>query len=616
MAKHNSTTKPKAKAKVIPAVAYCRKSTNEEGAAKSIADQKARIRDLTPPDTNAEYEVKTWYTLDLGVPGWKRGAARPDYHKLVEDLKQTKAKAILVDDMDRFSRADEWQTVADVLQLKEKGVKYIHAVNQGCRDLGQEGAVHIIAAQANASHEHCTRLSRRISEARKDRAKEGKVSGGKAPFGMAYVGCKDNWKLKPGDPAEAETVRSIFDAFVNKRQSLNSIAGDLNCRKVKPPRGKSWYAASIKVILERRAYRGTFNYGDNATGQFHRLDGGKIIKVSPYDEPEERTKGEAPFLKENAWQPLVDPALWDKAQKRIKSFDGGKRKPRGVYPLSGFIRCDHCGNLMYPTTTDSGKVFYRCKTADRVGYGCKNYGIKQDDILPFVLQLLGEEIDRVLTLPEPTQPDALRPKAGRDKAEVEKQIAKLRLKIDRAEDNLLEATDARSRQNMDAKIKAMWAEVDALESELQVDESEAAEQADQLRQLAEWWAEAKGQLYAVPYAVEDLPDELADTKAFIGAFDGPTAHKHVDAGALQEVLTALGAEIRLRWKTHQVTLSNGKTQNRYEFTRGRFRLGQKSGLIRSLLSTTTCRSLQKVTLPILAQVDRTFSADALVRRVA
>ena len=63
------------------------------------------------------YEVAKWYQRDTGVPGWKRGDKRPDYN-LVTELPETGARAILVDDMDRFTRADEMEVIHDVQKLR------------------------------------------------------------------------------------------------------------------------------------------------------------------------------------------------------------------------------------------------------------------------------------------------------------------------------------------------------------------------------------------------------------------------------------------------------------------------------------------------------------------
>ena len=126
----------------ILAVAYLRKSTKGEEVEKSIADQLVRIKRLRPSVAGAEYQIVKVYDKDKGVPGWKRGAARPDYFRLVEELEaETKAKAILIDDMDRFSRSDPMETVSDVQKLREIGVRFIHAVNQGVKDLVEGGAI-------------------------------------------------------------------------------------------------------------------------------------------------------------------------------------------------------------------------------------------------------------------------------------------------------------------------------------------------------------------------------------------------------------------------------------------------------------------------------------------
>lgn len=107
------------KKQIIKAVAYVRKSDKAEGYETSMADQKTRIKRLKPPLPNSEYDIVQWYDKDAGVPGWKREASRPDYSRLVAELKLTGAKAILVDDMDRFSRADSMETLHDVQQLRQ-----------------------------------------------------------------------------------------------------------------------------------------------------------------------------------------------------------------------------------------------------------------------------------------------------------------------------------------------------------------------------------------------------------------------------------------------------------------------------------------------------------------
>ena len=283
----------KKQTEVIQAVAYCRKSTNTERTEKSIADQRTRITKLKPVEESARYEIVRWYEKDKGIPGWKQGAERPDYFKLVGELKETGAKAILVDDMDRFSRADNMDTVRDVSILRDMGVRYLHAVNQGCRDLVEGGGMVTmqIAMEANASHEFSTRLSRRIANARLDAAKQGMRSGGLPPYGMAMAdadgkpiseedkGRRRGCRLIFGDPKLIKIVRQIFDWFVKHLKSMNWIAAELNRQKVPARHGGVWYVKAIKEVLQRREYRGDFSYNSKKSGQFHIVNGNQEVQA-------------------------------------------------------------------------------------------------------------------------------------------------------------------------------------------------------------------------------------------------------------------------------------------------------------------------------------------------
>ena len=414
--------------KPIFAVGYCRKSTNEERAEKSIADQEARIRKLHPLDDVAKYEIKKVYDQDLGVPGWKRGAKRPDYQRLVDELKETGATAILVDDMDRFSRADEFEVMHHVQELREHhGIRYIHAVNQGCIDLiGDQFAAMKIAMSAMASHEHCTRLSRGIVNARLDAALKGLRSGGEAPYGMYMadehgnrvppgrkkkgdpVGCI----LIPGDQEQVKVVRSIFDQFVNHYKSMHWIVGELNRKGIKARHGGKWHVATVTKVLKQRAYRGDFHCNEKQSGQFHIInENHEVVPVNRYQDEQRESKSEAAIEWKGRYKALIAPKVFDAAQDRLASFALTGRRPReNGYALKCILICDHCGRPMYGChPTGRQNRVYRCSTVGDSGKGqCGNFWIGEEDILPFVLRTLGEEIDSVTRLHTPC-PEELMP---------------------------------------------------------------------------------------------------------------------------------------------------------------------------------------------------------------
>ena len=390
---------PKA-AKTIRAVGYLRKSTKDERTEKSIADQRQRIGKLRPQEDDARYEIVRWYDRDKGIAGWKRGAKRPDYARMVSELKDLGVKAILVDDMDRFSRADEMECMADVQLLREKhGIRIIHAVNQGSVDLISDpiGPMKIVMA-AMGSRQFSTRLSRRIAEARCDAAKKGLRSGGAAPYGMENDG---KGGLKWGDPKQIKVVRWVFDMFVNgdkgKPWSLNAIAADLNARKIPPRKGKVWYVAAIVNMLQRVEYKGAFRYNSRKSGQFHIVNSKhEVVPISTYDEHKPKPwehSADGLFLKEGVYKPIIDPALFDKAQKLFAGFamKGGRARGDG-YPLSGILVCAHCGKPMYGCHPKGRKRVYRCSTNAKVGMGtCGTYEVREELILPYVLRAWGRK---------------------------------------------------------------------------------------------------------------------------------------------------------------------------------------------------------------------------------
>jgi len=218
---------------------------------------------------------------------------------------------------------------------------------------------------------------------------------------------------------------------------------------------------------------------------------------------------------------------------------------------------------MYGVTRDSGSVQYRCVTNGQEGsHACKGYTIPESKILPAVLDLLVEEVDKVLAMPEPEVPNHLRSPAGakdeQQRAAFEKQVKALNDRIERAAENLMEADD-RTRPIMQKKIDELWAEHDRLQAELESAAETTWEQWDRIKEFYQWWSDTKARLIPVPC------DDAA---------------RYVEPAVLRETLVALGCEVRLRWKTKTVTLSNGKKQMRHELTHGRFRMGQKSGLLR------------------------------------
>ncbi len=362
---------------------------------------------------------------------------------------------------------------------------------------------------------------------------------------------------------------------------------------------------AIKDLLKRPAYRGDFAFGRRQQGRFYTVDkGGEVVeskdRTSPswmYHDPVIRIQG--------AYKPLVSPELWDAAQRRLAGFSmKGSRRPRkDGYALSRILICGHCGKPMHGCRPrKNARRVYRCSTQARRGMGaCGAYWVAEEEILPFVLRALGEEISdltKMLTGP----PDELRSPRREQRErreETGRQRERLAAWIDRAEDNLLACADPRTRQDLDEKISAKRAELDRLEAQLAEVVSGSGYSREDLKALNEWWKEFDKRAVSMPVPHTKISKHMS-LEHFYQDPNADEAALLIDPRVVNEALHELGAEVRLRWTTKRVWRGTGKKkreQNRYTLAGGRLRLGQKSAPFRKPVAASACSCIAAVGRP-------------------
>lgn len=579
----------------IPAVGYLRKSTagmRMDGRERQENSLRAQKQEIIRLARGSGYVIIRWY-VDPGVSGWKRGLKRPGFARMLQDARQHRDfQAILCDDVDRFSRADVDEVQADTFALKEAGVKVIVTVAQGVYDLCSHGydlgQVVRFMGDAYASNQFSRKLSRRIAGARRDRAKEGRRSGGTAPYGLAN---DDHGGLKIGDRRQAKIVIRVFNEFVEGR-SLNGICSRLNMENIPAPLGGKWHVASLKRLLQQRAYRGDFVYNQRKSGQFSICDANfKVVEATA----EHRRRAwkateDGVIIIEGAYKPLIPPALWDQAQQRLASFGlKGSRRPRdNGYPLTGILICDHCGKPMYGCHPKGRRHrLYRCSTPAKQGMGsCGAFQIREDDILPTVMRLLGEELDNLKALFTQTD-EASTPLEQQDEERegLEQERARLSTRIGRAEENLMEVSDARTRKSLDKRISDMRDQLEQLDELLDVEGQprDGCSPNEKIKIVLQWWQEFKSRAVIVPTAGKFKKELLRLCHESYGKFGFTVSgckvrpiELLVDPRKVNEALHTLGTEVRLRWRTELLTMPDGRQRRRYVLSRGRLRLAEKT----------------------------------------
>lgn len=541
---------------------------------RSIEQQRGELDRLPfPHELEREgfdgYAVASTHT-DEGVSGWKLGDKRPGFAEMIRAIRAHDApvKVIRVDNIDRFSRANIDDTSDVARELKQAGVRWIVAAAQGvfCIGNGNDLVEHMkFAFAAHASHEYSRQLSRRIALTYRNKAAAGKCYGGNVPYAMEDDG---DGGLQPGDPDQVAVVRQMFEWFVGEHLSIRAIATRLNERGIPASNGGRWYTTTVKECLRRPAYAGTFVFGHHKGGQFYstNADG----EVAESDGRPSSTPTQPAFEKRGAWEAIVDPKVFDRAQRRLASFRDRRRKPRhDGYALSGGILvCDHCGGPMHGVQINKKKTtVYRCGTTHRAGRGaCNCYQIAERDILPGVLQILGEEIDAL-------QADTLLQSSRESEAapvlDNARKIAALEKRIADWEDRILDV-NKRTRQKLDAKITAAYDELDALR---QAAEQPADDETESLEHLQQWWSKFTTSI-AVPVDSPVAAAAYPSYATFLASLGVPGDTVDVDRRAINEALHELGCEVRLRWRSEKKV-----KRSRHYLDRGRFRLGQRVGVL-------------------------------------
>lgn len=578
--------------KLIPAVAYLRKSTKGERAdgtkkqEKSLAQQRTEIAKLV--DCRFEIPKDGWFE-DEGISGWKRGAKRPDFQRMLEQVQDLGAEAIVCDNIDRFSRATYDDVQEDAAALRKAGVRWIVTASHGEYDLqagrrNDIGGIITFAAAVWAAHEYSRQLSRRITLARRNAAIEGKRTGSRPPYGYDQEG-KNGLKL--GDAGQRKIVRWIFDQFANKGESVPWITEQLNEVKKSPsPNGKMWRPQTIKIILRNRVYCGDFVYNQRPNGQFFTIDSkGELAERA--DMNGEQGK---PYVVRDRFPAIIDRPTFDKAQRRLQRTKQGKSMRVRKYALSGVLVCGHCGEKLHGVTMYKRTV-YRCGFCQRRGQASDRGGlIREAVILPFILKLLSEEVSNLAHLTIISPPDELvepRKRQAQNTERLQQDIDKLQAKIKKAR-QLLYTTDKRNLAAIEADIKEMLDELDRLNEKrdsspngegykwVKLPSGEKVRLFNYSKQeeaaLADWWKKFNEQ--AVVMA------------------DGEDGADLVSPLAINEALHEVGTLITLRWKTIDTGVKRSYTsRNKNKAQRkkvlkplvhhvveaGRFQLGHKKG---------------------------------------
>lgn len=346
------------------AALYCRLSSDDAylGESGSIQTQRALLTQYCRENNIPIYDIY----VDDGYSG--TNFERPDFKRMLEDLKSHKANIVIVKDLSRFGREYAQMGMYIENDFEDWNIRFI-SISENIDTLNNADGILMPLTNVINSH-YAKECSRKTRQAHRALAKEGKYIGSRPPFG--YKKDPDNKHHLIVDDEAASVVKSIFQMFcdgigyvkmtkmLREEKTLNPQA---YFNKNNPDYYKSdywrqdfdWHATSIRAILNNPIYLGKTVFGRT------KVKGGHQKKTVHTDESEW-------IVVENTHEPIIDQATWDLVHDIMKNRRR-ENKQGETQMFAGLVKCSSCGSAL--------NVSFNSRKGKYTGFSCwvyKNYG--------------------------------------------------------------------------------------------------------------------------------------------------------------------------------------------------------------------------------------------------
>lgn len=327
---------------------YIRVSTEDQAREGfSLGEQEEKLRQLC---TFKEFELYKVYK-DAGISA-KDMEHRPQFQKMLEDMKEGKINYIVAYKLDRVTRS-----VRD-LEVLIGTLEQYH-----CYLICDRDDVNTSTANGRFFVRMLTVLSQLEIEIVSERTKfgmTGAIKAGHIPGSCPLGYYRDKDKVCRIDHSTKDIVLRIFNMYLEGK-SYQTIANILDNEKILYPDKKKWTDGTIKRIIHNRTY----------VGDFERYK---------YD------KDKQTELYMNVVEPLISRAMWEEVQKQTSVNQRSFSRDR-VYIFFQKLICPECGNLMTCKGSGGEKkkyVYYHCTN-------CKTYfreDLIEDCLIDYILDLI------------------------------------------------------------------------------------------------------------------------------------------------------------------------------------------------------------------------------------
>lgn len=433
------TEKPQ---RIYHAGGYVRLSVEDSGrpGTDTIETQRELIQSYI--DGQRDMELYDLY-CDNGRTG--TNFDRPEFERMIDDVRAGKVDCIVVKDLSRFGR--NYREAGDYLEriFPLLGVRFI-AVNDSFDTLTAERTQdgYIVPLKNIINAVYSKDIGRKSRSALVTKQQRGEFIGAWAAYG--YQKCvEDSHRIEP-DMETAPVVREIF-ALRLTGISYQQIARTLNERGVPSPgrylclkgitkcksyAGSRWNVTTVKKILTSEVYLG------------HMIQGRKRSGFTEGRKPYQVSESEWVIVRDTH-EPLIDEDTFRTVQQMAEQANSAYKERLGRYDglgtipniLCGLIYCADCKRplVRYKSVTNNGKnlfYVYICPSHSADLSSCPKKYLHETRLKEILWDTLQREIALAVNLDKLVRRFSRSAKAVSQEAAVKQEITAVRQALDRA----------------------------------------------------------------------------------------------------------------------------------------------------------------------------------------
>lgn len=339
---------------------------------------------------------------------------RPEFDRLMDDVRAGKIDCIIVKDLSRFGR--NYKETGNYLEriFPYLDVRFV-AVNDSFDTVSSSQNKDYIVPLTNILNETYSRdISRKVSTAIMIMELQGNFHGPAAPYG--YMKSPKNHNKLEVNPETAPIVKSIFKMRL-EGMGYRRIACTLNDDGVSAPgaylyrmgfsqkesyRDALWTTWNIKTILNNEVYLGHLVQGKRTQQSY------KQARKDRYAPPEEWR------VARNTHEPLVSEEMFAEVQRMAERSKAEYRAMIGKVDelktpnlFKKIIHCGDCGKAMCRrhvyNRAANGRMYYysyKCTTYVKMPSACTPKNLKESSLLEVVHVQIQQHLTAVACLEE------------------------------------------------------------------------------------------------------------------------------------------------------------------------------------------------------------------------